>query len=307
MKKQILVLILSAISLIAVAQPWSVTPADYEFSMNVIGQVSIDNNIINQQDSFVGAFVDDVCVGVCSPVDNAGGYKLFYLTIYSNQSSGDNIEFKFVDQTHAETLISNTIVFVSDGIIGDSEVPFVWFDFVEYASTDILSFSFAEQVSAAVINTTSHTVSVSVENGTVLSSLVPEFTLSPGATATVNSVEQVSGHTSNDYSSDLIYVVTGADAASTNWTVSVTTDGSNVAEFYSDLISIYPNPASDIIYIKSEIDNLGYVKLIDLQGQLVKEIPLKNQTIDISYLHFGVYFVVFTVKNQLFYYKFIKK
>ncbi|MDD2635795.1 MAG: T9SS type A sorting domain-containing protein [Bacteroidales bacterium] len=307
MKKLSIILIVSLFTIVSIAQPWSVTPTDYEFSMNVIGQVSIDNNIVNQQASFIGAFVDDICVGVCSPVEDAGEHKLFYLTIYSNLSSGDNIEFKFVDQTDAETLISNTIVFVSDGIIGDSQAPFVWFDVELYASTDILSFSFEEQVSAAEINTTTHTVNISVENGTVLSNLVPEFVLSPGAIASINSLEQVSGVTANDYSSDVIYLVTGADAASTNWTISVTTNGSNVAEFNSDVVSIYPNPASDYLYIISEHNNLEHIKIIDVQGRIIKKSNIINGMVDIAFLDSGIYFVEFLQDNLLVYYKFIKK
>ena len=70
MKRLIIVLIAISISALSIAQPWSVTPADYEFSMNVIGQVSIDNSVVDQQDSYIGAFVDDVCVGVCSPIND---------------------------------------------------------------------------------------------------------------------------------------------------------------------------------------------------------------------------------------------
>ena len=53
--------------------------------------------------------------------------------------------------------------------------------------------------------------------------LIPSFTLSPGAAASINSEVQVSGSTSNDYSNPVTMTVTAEDAITTqNWTVIVT-------------------------------------------------------------------------------------
>ena len=309
MKKQILVLVLTAISFISFAQPWTVNPADYEFTMNIIGQVSISGTIEDNASNYVGAFVDEVCVGVCSPVEDAGEYKLFYLTVYSNQSSGETVEFKFIDASENEISISNTIVFESDGIIGDADAPFIWFDTEEYSSTDILEFSFDEQVSSAEINTTTHTVSVLVENGTDLTNLIPEFTLAPGATSQINSADQQSGVTANDYSSDVIYVVTGADASTANWTVSVELDNSDVEQFNFDKISVYPNPTTN--YLNYDFGGLQAesIQIVDLKGKVIKiqNCSLNIGRIDVSELKSGVYFIRFVNERIFRVYKFVKR
>lgn len=57
----------------------------------------------------------------------------------------------------------------------------------------ITAFSFAEQTGSATINSETGTINIEVENGTDVTNLVAEFTLSPGASAEVNSTVQDSG------------------------------------------------------------------------------------------------------------------
>lgn len=74
-------------------------------------------------------------------------------------------------------------------------------------------------------------------------------------------------------------------------------------------ISIYPNPANNVININNlstfSIDNF---KIFTINGSLIKE--LKNsdsyQNIDVSQLQSGVYFISIEVNNQKLNYKFIK-
>jgi hypothetical protein len=74
-------------------------------------------------------------------------------------------------------------------------------------------------------------------------------------------------------------------------------------------ISIYPNPANNLININNlstfSIDNF---KIFTINGSLIKE--LKNsdsyQNIDVSQLQSGVYFIYIEVNNQKLNYKFIK-
>lgn len=310
MKKQLLAILLSGFSLLCLAQSWEVTPAEYEFSMNIIGQVSINGEIADDAVNYVGAFIGDVCVGVCSPIKRQDKYELFFLTVYSNQSSGDNVVFKFVDANATETLISNTVSFFSDGVIGNTKDPFVWFDTEEYASTDILSFSLVEQNSAAVINAEKHTIHISIKQGTSLTNLAPQFTLPPGAEATVNTVEQESGVTSNDYSSDVVYLVTGADASSANWTVTVSVVSSNsVEQLSSDVISVYPNPVYDVITIDMKNSMFEQIKIYDIEGKLVLT-RLCEQAyfdMDVSFFEKGIYYLCFIGDKDVFKYKLIKK
>ncbi|MEL6484934.1 MAG: malectin domain-containing carbohydrate-binding protein, partial [Bacteroidota bacterium] len=84
--------------------------------------------------------------------------------------------------------------------------------------TDILTFAFAEETGTASIDDQAHTVSIEVDNGTDLSTLVPTITLSDGAM-----VSPLSG-VANDFSSSPVeYVVTAEDGVtSQEWNVTVT-------------------------------------------------------------------------------------
>ncbi len=92
------------------------------------------------------------------------------------------------------------------------------------AQTDIIGYAFGEQDSSAVIDIINHTVDISVVNGTSLSNLVATFTLSYGASVTVAAVTQISGETSNDFSSGSVnYLVTAEDGTTTQlWAINVT-------------------------------------------------------------------------------------
>ncbi|WP_462281485.1 T9SS type A sorting domain-containing protein [Salinivirga cyanobacteriivorans] len=99
--------------------------------------------------------------------------------------------------------------------------------------TDILSYDIPGQESSQ-INSSEQTVDVVMPAGTDLTNLVAEFTLSPGATATVGGVEQVSGTTANDFTSPVVYTVTAEDDVTTvDWTVTVTINASNGTDILS--------------------------------------------------------------------------
>lgn len=59
----------------------------------------------------------------------------------------------------------------------------------------------------------------------------------------------------------------------------------NVEENFDDIISVYPNPATDIINIVGDYEN---VKIMDINGQFLK-INVKNNQIDVSNLPNGMY------------------
>ena len=81
------------------------------------------------------------------------------------------------------------------------------------SETDILSFSFPEEITT-VIDYVNYYVVREVENGTDLTSLLPTFTLSAGATS-----EPTSG-TEGDYSSTVTLTVTAEDGSTTqDWRV----------------------------------------------------------------------------------------
>lgn len=84
------------------------------------------------------------------------------------------------------------------------------------------SFSFARQTGPGMIDLENRTVEIEVDTGTDLTGLVADFTLSDGATAKVDNVDQVSGVTENDFSDPVTYTLAAADGSTADWKVTVT-------------------------------------------------------------------------------------
>ncbi|MFC5407120.1 S-layer homology domain-containing protein [Cohnella soli] len=102
---------------------------------------------------------------------------------------------------------------------------------------DITSFSVPYQTKPADIvkseSDSQYKVIVEVARGTNLNGLIATFTLSPGATAKVGAVNQVSGTTPNNFTTPIVtYKVTAADGTTRDWLV---------------IVSIAPNTENDIL------------------------------------------------------------
>ena len=94
-----------------------------------------------------------------------------------------------------------------------------------------------------------------------------------------------------------------------------------IVKFSSDIIGgiteqnvnqnaeIYPNPASDIIYLKTPNSNLCNVEIMNINGQVVSKSGNTNieKGIKINNLNSGIYFVRLTNDKKMTVYKFIKQ
>jgi len=111
--------------------------------------------------------------------------------------------------------------------------------------TDILDFALPEQTGAAAIDDVNHTVDVEVAFGTDLTTLVPTFALSEGATAEIGGVVQESGITTVDFTDPVTYTVIAQDGTTTqDWTVTVTAEsGSSETDFLAYSFDEQTDPA----------------------------------------------------------------
>jgi len=66
-------------------------------------------------------------------------------------------------------------------------------------------------------------------------------------------------------------------------------------------IVVYPNPSSDIVTIKANnaINQPNQVSIFNMQGQLVKQVTLSNNTLDVSAFSKGVYMLQFYKGNNV--------
>lgn len=108
---------------------------------------------------------------------------------------------------------------------------------------------------------------------------------------------------------DFTYTVTVCDgptaaSATVNFTV---LDPTEVDEFAGAKVSVYPNPASSMLYIEglSGFTNLD-VQIINIQGQIVREVN-NSLEINVSNIESGIYFVRIECDGQQFMKRFIVK
>ncbi|WP_139957486.1 T9SS type A sorting domain-containing protein [Flavicella sediminum] len=108
---------------------WKIDPTDFEYSMNVVGQIAFDGILSRDEGNILAAFVDGECRGLVNlrHLSNFDNYQAF-LTIYSNIALGENLEFKvweassgIVHSGITHNLSSNT--FIGDAFEGSSANP----------------------------------------------------------------------------------------------------------------------------------------------------------------------------------------
>jgi hypothetical protein len=88
---------------------------------------------------------------------------------------------------------------------------------------DIVAFSFDGIDGKATIDKAAHTVSAKANETVDLTAIVADFTLSTGATATVDGKSQTSRQTANNFSAPVTYSITSGDGLTKyEWTVTVT-------------------------------------------------------------------------------------
>ena len=74
---------------------WTVDPTQFKYSMNIVGRIKVDGTFSEDSYDKIAAFYNGEVRGVVNLVYNAS-YKEYYafLTVYSNSSFGEKIEFK---------------------------------------------------------------------------------------------------------------------------------------------------------------------------------------------------------------------
>jgi hypothetical protein len=85
------------------------------------------------------------------------------------------------------------------------------------------------------------------------------------------------------------YSVIAKKYASMAETVTIVVDVLSVDELESDIISVYPNPAKDVIYV--DANKTFDATIYNYQGQTVMRVYENNGKIDVSELSSGMYFV----------------
>lgn len=266
-----LVSLFSCIGIAAIAQPaWVVNANDYTYSMSVTGQLNTDGSLSVDVNDKIGAFINGECRGVTNvKYISANGSYYVFLLIYSNDPTG-SVSFKIWDNSGSEEMdAKETMSFSVNGIVGSISSPYLFNGNSLKSEGKLLSFSIPNQSGASQLS--GNNVYIQEHWSGNLMGIVPTFTISDGAKAYVNGVEQTSGVTSNDFQTPVTYTIISADHSTTTiYSVQITTandiptdillsnsqkeENDNLL-YIGDFRTITDNPAEYHVY--SLIDGIG--------------------------------------------------
>lgn len=103
------------------APDWTVNPADYNYSMSIIGLLEIESIISRDDEDILGVFVNNQARGAAhlQYVPSVDQYLVF-LDAYSNVTSGENLTFKIWDASTGGTYVDviPNLVFNANDLIG---------------------------------------------------------------------------------------------------------------------------------------------------------------------------------------------
>lgn len=173
-------------------------------------------------------------------------------------------------------------------------------------AANIQDFSILDQIGATTINTDLKTITLDFIADADFTGMVAGFALSPGATAKVGSLDQVSGTTPNDFSSPVTYTVTAEDGTTTaDWTVTVNPVGvtSITNDRLSGKVKLFPNPTHDNLNVVLGKDFGSHAEsfLIDLSGKIIMQKSIRaNGVLDLSTVKRGVYILIIKSDKHLY-------
>lgn len=113
---------------------WSVNPSDYEFSMNINGQLNVSGEYSQDVNDIVAAFRGTACVGVAKPV-YFPRYDAYYvlMNVYGNRDdNGQPLTYKVYDASSGKVYpmvdvsLPDVLTFVPDKVTGTMAAPNVW-------------------------------------------------------------------------------------------------------------------------------------------------------------------------------------
>ncbi len=111
---------------------WSINSSDFQFNMSMIVRVRLNGVSSNNTANILGVFAGTELRGVCTPV-LIGGQSYFFMTVYSNSFTGENLNFRlYYAQDDAVYLSTYSAVFLSNQITGSISSP-AWIDFSQSA------------------------------------------------------------------------------------------------------------------------------------------------------------------------------
>jgi hypothetical protein len=110
----------------AIEPKYSFDPLKYQYSMNIIGQIKIDNVVSSNEGDKLIAYVNNEVrgIGALKYLPAYDKYEVF-LNVYSNVINGETVKFNIWNASNGETYVDVTpnVVFEESKLIGTPAAP----------------------------------------------------------------------------------------------------------------------------------------------------------------------------------------
>ncbi len=263
-------IVLLSLNCLAQTPNWVVNENNFQYSMSLVGFVTVNGQQLNNSSDMVAAFVNGECRGVTALIYVANENSYYaYLNIFAN-TDNETVSFKIYDSIANETTtVSETMTFNINAHNGNLFQAFSIAHPKLNDVSEIASFEFKdiENQGATIDNQSIELVMFEDEE---LSALIPVFELSVGASLFLNGVLQTSGQNSVDLNSPITYQVRSEDQSNIKeWTVSILKIPRVQAAFYKKGVACHANGA---IKVTCNVENLNVVLKQDSEILMEKNI-----------------------------------
>ncbi|MBI5727474.1 MAG: hypothetical protein HY965_06455, partial [Ignavibacteriales bacterium] len=104
---------------------WTFSPVGYQYTMNIVGKLYFEGSPSEHLNDKVAVFVGNQLRGTARVSLLAANTYRVYLTVYSNQASGENLLFQAWDSLNCKTYprITQEYTFTSNAVIGSLSTP----------------------------------------------------------------------------------------------------------------------------------------------------------------------------------------
>jgi hypothetical protein len=105
-------------------EPGWILVGNLQYNMQIIGQIQFSGVTSFNVNDKVGAFVGNECRGIASPLGDGG---LVFLTVGSNSSSGEQVNFKLWNAASCQECNSSAVItFENQALIGNPGAPYIF-------------------------------------------------------------------------------------------------------------------------------------------------------------------------------------
>ena len=258
----------------AQAPSWTVNTASYQYNMNIIAFLHVDDRLLIDEQDKVAAFVAGEVRGVADPIFIASADRyLAYLTVFGN-AENEQVEFKVYDSSNDRIVdINRRVDFKIDGQLGNVFQAFSLANPALNSEAEIENFSFSlvEPVSTEIGD---GQVEIVVEKDQSLSDLTPEFVASKGARVYIERALRESGTAAADFAEPVLYSVLSEDeSVLKTWKVIVRqTQGNETGFFNSNVITPNSDGHNDywVVTDAFKYRNAAF-RIFDANGRIVFE------------------------------------